>query len=82
MNAWIDLMLSFASGLVLGVVFAFLSFKSRLRFYAEYIEARLAPVSLLLSSKARFQEEPESSLWESVSGCQSKSNKRSPTLSE
>jgi len=82
MKAWIDLMLSFASGLVLGVGFAFFSFKSRLKFYAEFIESRLAPLNLLLSSKAQPLGEPESSRWEAVSGCHSKSSRESGALSE
>jgi len=57
-----DLIVSFGSGMVLGVVFAFLGFKARLRFYRKFIEDRLAPVNQLLSSEARSHGGHESSL--------------------
>lgn len=46
MHNWMGIIISFAAGSVFGGLFAFLRFKSKLRFYRYFTEERLRETSL------------------------------------
>lgn len=41
MTAWTNLLLAFTSGFAFGAAFTIFRFKSRIRFYKQFIESRL-----------------------------------------
>ena len=51
MHAWMDLVLAFILGCVLGGILSVLRFRSQLRLYKHYIESRLDSVNLQLVSQ-------------------------------
>lgn len=77
MKAWTDLILSFAAGFAVGIVFAAFHFRSRLRFYKQFIEHRLASINRLRPSKVSPWSFRKLSIWKDGASRPSKSRKGS-----
>lgn len=61
METWRELILPFTVGALVGFGLAFVLFASRIRFYKQFIERRLAPVNPLRFPVSEGQESPKSS---------------------
>jgi|GEM_PF-3107809 len=59
MMDWISLTLVFVFGIAIGILVSSLFFESRLRFYKEYIERRLASINLPRFQSAAKSKSPK-----------------------
>lgn len=65
---WISLVLVFAFGIVVGILISSFLFESRLKFYKEFIEHRLAAINLHRFQGAAKHRSPKSSHEKTLSG--------------
>lgn len=77
MKGWTHIAISFVSGIVVGVAFAFFLFKSRIRFYRDFIEHRLNSINRLRFSKDRKRKQPKSSFWKTATAHRSNPSEES-----
>jgi hypothetical protein len=73
MMDWISLLLAFVFGLTVGIAFSSFLFESRIRFYREFIEQRLASINRLRLQGATTQRVHKSSFWRAILSRRTKS---------
>jgi hypothetical protein len=66
MKDWTSIVLAFALGLAVGVAFTSFFFESRVRFYKQYIEHRLASINRLRFQRGASHELPKASFWKTL----------------
>lgn len=77
MMDWSSLVLVFVFGIAVGVFASSVFFESRVRFYKEFIEHRLASINRLRSQNTATDKSSKPSCWKTVFGRSSKPDKDS-----
>ena len=75
MTHWIGFVSAFVLGLAVGVILAFFLFESRIRFYKDFIEQRLASINRLYSQNVTSTGPYKFSFWRNVFQRRSRSGK-------
>lgn len=68
MMDWISILMVFVFGIAVGVLISSFLFESRIRFYREFIEHRLASLNRLRSQNAATEKSSKPSCWKTVFG--------------
>ena len=72
MMDWISFVLVFVFGIAVGVLLSSFLFESRIRFYKEFIEHRLASINRLRIQNTKTDKSSKPSYWKTILGRPSK----------